>query len=70
MMTRAFARSASISRSTTANGSSSGVMKMRPMRLMTPTGSPVRVRAEVAAAARATPAGKFAGRSSFGCRGM
>ena len=35
-----------------ANGSSSGVMKTRPIRLSTPTGSPVRVRAEVAAAAR------------------
>ena len=40
MMMRAFARTASISFSTTANGSSMGVMKTRPMTLTMPTGRP------------------------------
>src|SRR6266545_238612 len=44
MMTRAFARSASISLSTTVNGSSSGCMKIRPITLTTPIASPLRVR--------------------------
>ena len=69
MTMRVFARSASISRTATANGSSSGVMNTRPMTFTTPIGSPVRVRPRYEPRP-GTPAGKFAGRSSLGCRGM
>ena len=51
-MTRVRWRIASISRSTTANGSSIGVMKTRPITLMTPTGAAVARLRHVRSAAR------------------
>ena len=62
-------RTASISLSTTANGSSSGAMKIRPITLMTATGTPLRL-APIHVPRPGTPAGKFAGRSRRGWRGM